>query len=158
MQPLLRQESKPVHLDKSITERQALILHKCIAALMRELRLEPGLLAGSSYAELHANDIELFQLLAEPGVWNVRAVADAIGAPMTTVSSALDRLEDRGLLRRVRTATDRRMVCIELAPRGKRLALRLREAHVANCRTMLLRLDPNDREVFLRLTRQIAKQ
>lgn len=125
---------------------------------MREFRLAPGLLAGSPYAELHANDIELFELLTQPEVWNVRAISQAVNAPITTISSALDRLEKRGLIRRVRVAGDRRKVSVELTSRGEALALRLRDAHIENCRNMLVRIDPDERESFLRLVGQISRR
>ncbi len=137
---------------------QALKLHMTISALMREFRLEPGLLAGSPYTGLHANDIGLFEVLTEPGPWNVRGIAKTVRAPISTVSSALDRLEQSGLVSRTRTAKDRRVVWVELTARGKRLADRLRDAHVVNCRAMLLRLSPEERNEFLRLASKIAIQ
>ena len=137
---------------------QALKLHMTIAALMREFRVEPGLLAGSPYTGLHANDIGLFEVLAEPGTWNVRGIANTVRAPISTVSSALDRLEQSGLVSRSRTAKDRRVVCVQLTTRGKRLAYRLRDAHILNCRAMLLRLSPEERSEFLRLAGKVALQ
>lgn len=137
---------------------QELKLHRIISALMREFRLEPGLLAGSPYSGLHANDIGLFEVLAEPGPWSVRGIASTVRAPISTVSSALDRLDQSGLVNRTRTAADRRMVWVELTSRGKRLADRLRDAHVLNCRTMLLRLTPEERDQFVRLAGKIALQ
>jgi DNA-binding MarR family transcriptional regulator len=139
-------------------EGQALKLHMIISMLMRKFRLEPGLLAGSPYSGLHANDIGLFEVLTEPGTWNVRGIARTVGAPMSTISSALDRLERSGLVNRNRTAADRRVVFVKLTSRGRRLADRLRDAHVLNCRTMLLRLAPEEREHFLRLAGKIALQ
>jgi DNA-binding MarR family transcriptional regulator len=137
---------------------QGLDLHRVISALMREFRLEPGMLAGSPYSGLHANDIGLFEVLTERGPWNVRAIASTVRAPISTVSSALDRLEQSGLVNRSRTSTDRRVVCVELTSRGKRLADRLRDAHVRNCRTMLLRLTLEERNKFLQLASKIALQ
>ncbi|HEY6414172.1 MAG TPA: MarR family transcriptional regulator [Edaphobacter sp.] len=142
----------------SVVHKQAVVLHECIGSLMREFRLEPGLLAGSPYAELHANDVELFELLTQPEVWNVQAIAKALQAPITTISSALDRLEKRGLIRRVRIAADRRKVSVELTSRGEALALRLRDAHIENCRNMLLRINSDQREGFLRFIRQISRK
>ena len=137
---------------------QAFKLHMTISALMREFRLEPGLLAGSPYTGLHANDIGLFEVLTEPGPWNVRGIANSVQAPISTISSALDRLERSGLVNRTHSAEDRRVVCVELTARGKRLADRLRDAHVLNCRTMLLRLTPVERDEFIRLAGKIACQ
>ena len=135
---------------------QALALHRSIAALMREFKLEPGLLAGSVYANLHANDIGLFEVLTETSGWTVNRIAETLAAPITTVSSALDRLERHGLVERRRIPADRRVVRIELTGDGQRLATRLRDAHVKNCVTMLARLAPAERELLIRMVGQIA--
>ncbi|MEA2259393.1 MAG: hypothetical protein QOH35_1485 [Acidobacteriaceae bacterium] len=137
-------------------DRQALALHECISILMRKFRIEPGLLAGSVYADLHANDLALFEVLAVPEVWSVRRIALTLAAPISTVSSALDRLERQRLVERRRVPDDRRVVRIELTARGQRLAVRLRDAHVDNCRSMLAQLNVGEREEFLRLAAQIA--
>lgn len=137
-------------------DRQALILHQCISGLMREFRIEPGLLAGSVYANLHANDIGLFEVLATNEIWTVRRIAQVLSAPMTTVSSALDRLEHQGLIERQRIIQDRRVVRIEFTARGRRLANRLRNAHITNCRVILSKLDVGDRKEFLRMAAQVS--
>lgn len=137
-------------------ERQALLLHECISALMRQFRIEPGLLAGSVYANLHANDVGLFEILATEKFWTVRRIAQTLGAPMTTVSSALDRLEHQGLVERLRTDRDRRVVRIEFTRRGRHLAARLRNVHIENCGVMLSKLNVDDRSEFLRMAAQIS--
>ena len=141
---------------RAVEDRQALALHECISLLMRRFRIEPGLLAGSVYADLHANDVGLFEVLAAPETWSVRRIAQALAAPISTISSALDRLERQGLVERQRIPEDRRVVQIQLTAKGRRLAVRLRDAHVGNCRSMLARLHADEREEFLRLAAQIA--
>jgi DNA-binding MarR family transcriptional regulator len=149
-------KKEPLTSGNAAEDRQALALHECISILMRKFRIEPGLLAGSVYADLHANDLVLFEILAAPEVWSVRRIAQALAAPISTVSSALDRLERQRLVERRRVPDDRRVVRIELTARGQRLAVRLRDAHVDNCRSMLARLNAGEREEFLRLAAQIA--
>jgi DNA-binding MarR family transcriptional regulator len=140
----------------AIDNQQAVSLHQSIALLMRQFRIEPGLLAGSVYADLHANDIGLFEVLAASDAWSVRRLAQALSAPISTISSALDRLERQRLIERSRIADDRRIVRVALTPRGQRLAGRLNGAHIENCRAMLARLSPEEREQFIRLAAQIA--
>lgn len=142
--------------ESIVEEAQALALHTYIAALMREFKLEPGLLAGSAYADLHANDVGLLQILADQVDWNVRRIAQVLSAPISTISSALDRLETQGLIERMRIRDDRRVVRIELTERGRRLAMRLRGAHIENCRTMLARLEVDERAEFLRLAARLT--
>ena len=141
---------------RGVEERQAVLLHQCVSALMREFRIEPGLLAGSVYAGLHANDVGLFEVLATAENWSVQRIAKSLSAPITTISSALDRLERQGLVVRRHIDEDRRVVRIELTLRGWRLADRLREAHIENCRAMLGRLKVAERDEFLRLLARIS--
>jgi DNA-binding MarR family transcriptional regulator len=149
-------KKEPTPPGGAVEDRQAVALHLCISVLMRKFRIEPGLLAGSVYADLHANDLGLFEVLATPEVWSVRRVAQALSAPISTISSALDRLEQQRLIERRRIPGDRRVVRIELTARGRRLAVRLGDAHVNNCRLMLARLNAAEREEFLRMAAQIA--
>ena len=142
--------------EVDVEDCQALALHECISALMREFRIEPGLLAGSVYSDLHSNDIGLFEILAGPGKWNVRGIAERLAAPITTISSALDRLEGKRLIVRKRDPDDRRAVQVVLTARGKQLQRRLENAHIQNCRLMLQRLAPADRLGFLRLAARLT--
>jgi DNA-binding MarR family transcriptional regulator len=145
----------PAHPRKA-DDHQAITLHECIAALLRHFKLEPGVLAGSAYADLHVNDIGLLQVLAEPGDWSVRKIAEALQSPISTISSALDRLETRRVIVRQRRATDRRTVYIELTAIGLRLATKLREVQVESCRLMLQQLATDEREELLRLVSKIV--
>ena len=140
-----------------VDDRQAIALHEGIAVLLRHFKLEPGVLAGSAYADLHVNDIGLLQVLAETGDWNVRKIAEELRAPVSTISSALDRLEARRVVCRNRRPSDRRTVYIELTATGLRLAAKLRATQIENCRSMLTRLATDEREELLRLVAQIAQ-
>jgi hypothetical protein len=85
-----------------VNDRQAIALHEAVDKIMRRFKLEPGMLAGSAYADLHVNDVGLLAVLAEPGDWNVRKITQTLSAPFSTISSALDRLEARSLVGRRR--------------------------------------------------------
>ena len=140
-----------------MNDGQAIVLHDAVGKIMRRFKLEPGMLAGSAYADLHVNDVGLLAVLAESGDWNIRKITQALGAPFSTISSALDRLEARRLVRRRRRAGDRRVVYIELTGDGIRLAGKLRTTQVDTCRAMLARLPARDRDEFIRLVAQIAQ-
>lgn len=143
---------------KSVNDRQALALHEAVDKIMRRFKLAPGMLAGSAYADLHVNDVGLLAVLAEPGDWNVRKITQTISAPFSTVSSALDRLEERSLVRRQRRPGDRRVVYIELTTAGIELAERLRATQIETCRAMLAGLRARDRGELIRLVAQVAQK
>lgn len=140
----------------SVPDHQARALQELVTALLVRFKLEPGLLAGSPYADLHANDVGLLVELAGPGEWNVRRVAEALSAPFSTTSSALDRLENRGLIARKRRPADRRAVYIELTTAGRRLVARLLAAQLEACRGMLSPLTSAEREEMIRLAALMA--
>jgi DNA-binding MarR family transcriptional regulator len=140
-----------------VDDNQALALDEGVATLLRRFKLEPSMIAGSPYADLHATDVGLLIVLREPGEWNVRKIAQAIAAPISTISSALDRLENRGLLARKRESEDRRVVQIELTTAGNRLVGKIRSSQIEICRVMLSKLDAQEREQLIRLVARIAQ-
>lgn len=125
--------------------------------LLQRFKLEPSIIAGSPYADLHANDVGLLVVLRQPEEWSVRRIAQSLASPISTISSALDRLENRGLITRGRVAEDRRLVRIELSPAGHRLATKIRASQVEVCRTMLSHLGARDREDLIRVVAQLAR-
>ncbi len=139
-----------------VTDREAVSLDQGVAMLLQRFKLEPSIIAGSPYADLHANDVGLLVMLRQPEKWSVRRIAQSLGAPISTISSALDRLENRGLVTRGHVAEDRRMVRIELSPAGHRLVTKIRTNQVEVCRSMLALLDARDRENLIRLVTRLA--
>ena len=148
---------KPTPRAIPVPDQQARAFQQLVTTLLVRFKLEPGLLAGSLYADLHANDVGLLVKLASPGEWNVRKVAETLAAPISTMSSALDRLENRGLVARKRKPGDRRSIYIELSAAGRKLVARLLAAQVEACRTMLSPLSPVEREEVIRLTVLMAQ-
>ena len=61
------------------------------------------------------------RVLAERGEVNQRELSKRVGIASTTAVPALDNLEKRGLVQRVRDPNDRRKHFIQLKPEGKRL-------------------------------------
>ena len=129
-----------------------------VTALVRQFKLEPGLLAGSAYADLHMNDVSLLSILAEAGDWTVRGLAQTLSAPDSTISSALDRLENRGLVERRRRTSDRRVMRVDLTEDGRKLTDRLRAGQLENSRSMLARLTAEDRAHLVRLVAAVAQR
>ena len=152
------------HMKKLLSQRgvvsdaQATALDEGIAVLLQRFKLEPSIVAGSPYADLHVNDVGMLVIIAGTEKWSVRKIAQSLGAPISTVSSALDRLEERGLIRRERLSGDRRMVHISLTAAGGRLVAKIRTHQVETCRSMLTRLGGPDRAALIRLVALLARK
>jgi DNA-binding MarR family transcriptional regulator len=143
--------------NSAVSDRQAVAFDEAVAAILQRFKLEPSIAAGSPYADLHANDVGLLVALREPERWNVRRIAQLLGAPISTVSSALDRLDGRGLVTRRHAVDDRRVVYVELTAAGQRLVTKIRAQQLEVCRAMLSRLKVQDREELIRLVAQLAQ-
>ena len=82
--------------------------------------------------DLHMQPLELTGMQWEPllMLWlgradTVAALARAIQMGDASMSRMLDRLEDKGLVRRERSAADRRVVHLHLTPKGRKVANRI---------------------------------
>jgi DNA-binding MarR family transcriptional regulator len=77
--------------------------------------------------------------------------------PNTTISSATDRLVNRGLLERHRPAGDRRAVALRLSADGKARADAIVAAYRDLYRRMLEPLSPAERRSFIRMITKIVQ-
>jgi DNA-binding MarR family transcriptional regulator/YHS domain-containing protein len=92
-------------------------LGRLLRRLARQLALPVDGEAGAGLAG--AEETVLVEV-GERGRVTMSELALACGPALSTMTGLVDRLERRGYLRRVRGAADRRVVHVELTPRGER--------------------------------------
>jgi DNA-binding MarR family transcriptional regulator len=83
------------------------------------------------------------------------ALAESLLVTSGTMTPRLDRLEQRGLVRRVDNPRDRRGRDVELTDEGRRLTDELVARHVANEQAMLAPLSARERAALVRITRKL---
>lgn len=98
----------------------------------------------------------LLGVLADRGPLPMSALAAAVDLSVSSLTGLMDRLEAKGLARRVRSGTDRRMVRAELAAPGRRLAGLVLEGRLKMMRNLLNVLSAREQEDFVALFRKIA--
>lgn len=76
------------------------------------------------------------------------AAVGAGGVDAPTLSRAMSRLEQQGLVRRLPDPDDRRAVIVEATGRGRRLQQRLRAARADALQVGLAELDPEPRRLL----------
>lgn len=84
-------------------------------------------------------------------------VAEFIGYDRATIGGVIDRLEQKGWVRRVVSERDRRSRQLSLTPAGKRVRSSLLPIVTDLQEEILLSLGHSDRERFLRLARQALR-
>jgi len=130
-------------------------LHALLLRLnLARLDLWSDKLAGIGYLDLHA-----MAFIEEQPDHTLAAIRDYLQVPQSTLTSIIDRLEQRGLVRREVHPTDRRSYRIELTGRGLDVQ---REHHRVERLIMRKILDalasPADRARFVALACEIASK
>jgi DNA-binding MarR family transcriptional regulator len=136
-------------------ERQSGELLGHLDALFRRLMLtrQP---AEETSLELSREEIRALIVLRSSGRSIMSDFAGALGIPLSTATHIIDRLVHKGLVMRVRSDRDRRIVQVEMSAPGKKLHAALRAKHQAMALSWLEPLSPSERESFLSMMAKIA--
>ncbi len=97
------------------TDRVWLIMMKAMRALTRYAA------AGIEETGLGLSDFGVLELLLHKGPLPVNTIGPVVDLTAGSISTAVDRLVEKGLVSRVESAEDRRVRIVALTPRGKAL-------------------------------------
>ncbi len=136
-------------------ERQSGQLLGYLDALFRRLVL-PRRTADEPNLDCSREEIRALILLGASGRTIMSDFAGELGVPLSTATHTIDRLVAKGLVIRVRSEQDRRVVQVEMSDLGKGVQTALRARHQAMARSWLAPLSPAEREAFLNLMAKIA--
>lgn len=93
----------------------------------------------------------------ECGSRRMSALAECAETSQASLTGIVDRLEDRGLVQRSRSAEDRRVVDVSLSEAGREELFASRTAFIARLENVLSPLDASERSVFLELLRKLTE-
>jgi DNA-binding MarR family transcriptional regulator len=141
---------------RNTLERQSGQLLGYLDALFRRLIL-PRQPPNDPSRECSREEIRALILLRTSGRTIMSDFAGELGVPLSTATHTIDRLVGKGLVLRVRSEEDRRVVQVEMSPAGKEFQTALRARHQAMARSWLTPLSPAERETFLDLMAKIAR-
>jgi len=99
----------------TVRSNEALV---ALRRIIRATELDSRALAKKS--GLTPSQLLLLQQVSRASSMTPGAIAKALSLGQATVTALLDKLEDRGLLRRARDETDRRRILVELTDEGVR--------------------------------------
>jgi DNA-binding MarR family transcriptional regulator len=147
---------------RSTLERQSGQLLGYLDALFRRLVLLrqpalPGLGTDEPGLECSREEMRALILLGSRGRSIMSDFAGELGVPLSTATHTIDRLVSKGLVVRVRSEQDRRVVLVEMSEIGQAFQTALRSRHHAMARGWLTPLSPAERETFLGLMAKITQ-
>ena len=102
-------------------------------------------------------DFAILEILLHKGALPVNTLASRIGLTSGSGTTAVDRLEKRGLVERRADAGDRRARIVHLTPAGRSLIARAFERHAEDMETIARRLSVEERGDLLDLLKKLGK-
>lgn len=106
---------------------------------------------------LRPSRFAMLAIIAENPGLTQRALSRASGRDTSTLTTALDDLVRRGLVRRERAEADRRSYALSLTPRGQRVLGRLMAHACAHDERLDALVGPRGKATLLRLLRRIVE-
>lgn len=137
-------------------DRRAAELGQVVREIVKRFEGANQAAANGPHADLTMQETRVVELLGESGGQMMRAVADYLGIAVNSVTTLADNLERKGLLRRVRSEADRRVVHVELTPAGGRASRSIMEVKRQFHREMLAALTDEEQDILLVLLRKIG--
>ena len=105
--------------------------------------------------DLTMKDLFVLETLGRFGETTMSELAASLGVPLTTMTSIVGRLVEKGYLERRRTEEDRRVVLVSLSPEGRNLFARHREEYVRAVREVLAGLPEEEQAKILALIGEV---
>jgi DNA-binding MarR family transcriptional regulator len=109
-------------------------------------------------SNLTGPQLTILKILETIGDLSLSEVSDRIRAQNSTVTGIIDRMEREGLVQRVRSVEDRRVIRIHLTEKGEKLARSIPVEPMEVLRGALAGLAPAETKEFLRIMTKIAKR
>lgn len=107
--------------------------------------------------ELPAREMRAIVVLSNRGRSIMSDFANAIGIPMSTATHMIEKLVRKGLVERVRSEEDRRVVHVELSEEGRKREHHFLQNRMAMGRDMLAPLSRGERELFLEMLAKMVQ-
>jgi DNA-binding MarR family transcriptional regulator len=126
--------------------------------IMRQWR---GLMAASrprwGAVDLTFTQLRALSLLSQRQPLRVSDLAEALGVGLASASALADRMGQHGLVSRHSDPADRRIVLLELGPRGRRLLERLERGSSDHFGRLIERMTPAERDALATALRAFVR-
>lgn len=123
-------------------------IYRISSAIFTEELSTTGI-TGMQYGVLHVVDLN-------PGI-EQNGVCDALHVDRSTLGSVIDRLEEKGWIRRGPHASDHRANALTLTAEGKSVAVEARRAERRAAARMLEMFEPSEQELFTSLLQRLVR-
>ena len=116
------------------------------------------LYAGLEETGIDDTDFRILEALLNKGPLPVNAIGPKVNLTPGSISTAVDRLVERGLVGRVESTQDRRVRIVSLTPKGKRLIAPIFRKHAAEIRKVFADASPKELRALEMTLKKIGKR
>ena len=116
------------------------------------------LYAGLQETGLDDTDFRILEALLNKGPLPVNTIGPKVNLTPGSISVAVDRLLDRGLVSRVESHEDRRVRVVSLTPKGKELIAPVFRKHAVEIRKMFADASPKEVRSLETILKKIGKR
>jgi DNA-binding MarR family transcriptional regulator len=138
-------------------DRRAADLHDLVQDILKQFQYVNATAANGPHVELNMQELRVVEFLGNEGPKMMRELAQHLSVAVNSMTSIVDNLEHKKLVRRHRSEEDRRVVRVELTDTGREIYQSLVEVNLRLFRTMLGALTEDEQEIFMVLFRKIAR-
>lgn len=118
------------------------------------MRYDQNSISASGFSSL--SDFAVLEVLLHKGSLPVNTIGEKVLLTSGSITTAVQRLEKKGLVRREKSDADARVVLVHLTPEGKTLIEDAFISHAANLDRLFDVLDDAERGQFANLMRKIG--
>ena len=116
------------------------------------------LYAGLNDTGIDDTDFRILEALLNKGPLPVNTIGPKVYLTPGSISTAVDRLVERGLVSRVESPEDRRVRVVSLTPKGKRLIAPIFRKHATEIRKVFAEASPADLHTLETIMKKIGKR
>jgi MarR family 2-MHQ and catechol resistance regulon transcriptional repressor len=116
------------------------------------------LYAGLAETGIDDTDFRILEALLNKGPLPVNTIGPKVFLTPGSISTAVERLVERGLVSRVESPEDRRIRVVSLTPKGKRLIAPVFRKHAAEIRKVLADAGPKELRALATTLKKIGKR
>ena len=116
------------------------------------------LYAGLEETGIDDTDFRILEALLNKGPLPVNTIGPKVYLTPGSISTAVDRLVERGLVRRVESLEDRRVRVVSLTPKGKRLIVPVFRKHAAEIKKVFADTSSKELRALETILKKIGKR
>ncbi len=139
-------------------ENRATELRSLIQSIIKQLRRVDELTVAAPEFEVNVQELKVIENLGDCGAMKMGQLAEDLRLALSSVTSIVDHMENKKIIRRVRSEEDRRVVWVELTDSGKAVYDYCLGEKFRFIKGILQTLTEDEQEIFLVLFRKIARR